>query len=136
MGDMAELSMQTGDEYDDQYDPISRFPRIPIGPGSCPKCGSDTELRNGRYGEFYGCSTFPACRGTRKYDPDLVPPVSLDIQMIVTVKVNPHDYDRCGSSCRFLQDSCGVGYWGYYCVLFQENLVSNIRCKGCLGGKR
>ena len=32
----------------------------------CPKCGSDMVKRNGKYGEFYGCSNFPRCRGTRK----------------------------------------------------------------------
>jgi very-short-patch-repair endonuclease/predicted RNA-binding Zn-ribbon protein involved in translation (DUF1610 family)/phage FluMu protein Com len=33
----------------------------------CPNCGSDMILRHGRYGEFYGCSKFPYCRGTRPY---------------------------------------------------------------------
>ena len=31
----------------------------------CPDCGSPMVKRNGRYGEFYGCSTYPKCRGTR-----------------------------------------------------------------------
>ena len=30
----------------------------------CPLCGKPTVKRSGRYGEFYGCSTYPACRGT------------------------------------------------------------------------
>lgn len=33
----------------------------------CPKCSAKMVLRNGRYGEFYGCSTFPYCRGTRPH---------------------------------------------------------------------
>ncbi|MDD3548803.1 MAG: AAA domain-containing protein [Candidatus Pacebacteria bacterium] len=33
----------------------------------CPSCGSNMVLRHGRYGEFYGCSKFPYCRGTRPY---------------------------------------------------------------------
>lgn len=33
----------------------------------CPRCGSAMVLRNGRRGQFYGCSTFPRCRGTREY---------------------------------------------------------------------
>lgn len=28
----------------------------------CPKCGKELILRNGKYGEFYGCSGFPDCR--------------------------------------------------------------------------
>ena len=31
----------------------------------CQKCGSAMVLRQGRYGRFYGCSKFPACKGTR-----------------------------------------------------------------------
>lgn len=32
----------------------------------CPRCSSGMILRNGRRGKFYGCSRFPACRGTRE----------------------------------------------------------------------
>ncbi len=32
----------------------------------CPLCGADMIKRSGKYGEFYGCSSFPGCRGTRK----------------------------------------------------------------------
>lgn len=30
----------------------------------CPRCGGEMRRRNGRYGEFWGCSGFPACRYT------------------------------------------------------------------------
>lgn len=33
-------------------------------PRLCPKCGSELKHRSGRYGEFWGCSGFPACRYT------------------------------------------------------------------------
>ncbi len=32
----------------------------------CPKCGSPMVRRTGKYGAFYGCSTYPKCRGTRR----------------------------------------------------------------------
>ena len=32
----------------------------------CPKCGAPMVRRTGRYGAFYGCSTYPKCRGTRR----------------------------------------------------------------------
>lgn len=32
--------------------------------GVCPKCGAPLVLRQGRYGEFYGCSNYPRCRYT------------------------------------------------------------------------
>ncbi len=38
-----------------------------VGGVDCPHCGSSMVLRNGRRGQFYGCSRFPSCRGTRDY---------------------------------------------------------------------
>lgn len=32
----------------------------------CPKCGAQMVKRSSIYGQFYGCSDFPRCRGTRK----------------------------------------------------------------------
>lgn len=32
----------------------------------CPQCGAEMIRRKGKYGEFFGCSNFPRCRGTRK----------------------------------------------------------------------
>lgn len=37
---------------------------------SCPRCGSEMILRNGKRGKFYGCPRFPRCRGTRDYVPE------------------------------------------------------------------
>ncbi len=31
----------------------------------CPRCGRKMFLRNGRYGQFYGCSGFPYCKHTQ-----------------------------------------------------------------------
>jgi hypothetical protein len=36
------------------------------GPNPCPKCGAKMMLRRGRYGQFYGCSKYPYCKGTRQ----------------------------------------------------------------------
>lgn len=29
--------------------------------GKCPRCGGNLVLRNGKYGQFYGCSNYPRC---------------------------------------------------------------------------
>jgi DNA-directed RNA polymerase subunit M/transcription elongation factor TFIIS len=29
---------------------------------TCPKCGGNLVLRNGKYGQFKGCSNYPKCR--------------------------------------------------------------------------
>jgi len=31
----------------------------------CPTCGGPMKLRSGKYGEFWSCMKFPACKGTR-----------------------------------------------------------------------
>lgn len=31
-------------------------------PDKCPKCGSPLEKREGKYGEFLSCTSFPDCR--------------------------------------------------------------------------
>lgn len=32
----------------------------------CPECGSNLVKRNGKFGEFYGCSNYPKCKYTKK----------------------------------------------------------------------
>ena len=32
----------------------------------CDKCGADMVLRTGRYGSFYACANYPACRNTKQ----------------------------------------------------------------------
>jgi DNA topoisomerase-1 len=34
----------------------------------CPECGSELVKRNGRFGDFISCSTFPKCRYTKNID--------------------------------------------------------------------
>jgi four helix bundle suffix protein len=31
---------------------------------ACPQCGQPMRLRNGRNGNFWGCTAYPTCRGT------------------------------------------------------------------------
>lgn len=37
---------------------------------ACPDCGAPMLLRNSRYGKFYGCSRFPACKAAHGAHPD------------------------------------------------------------------
>ncbi|MFB6357081.1 MAG: type I DNA topoisomerase [bacterium] len=34
----------------------------------CPECGSEMNLRKGRWGKFWGCSNYPDCEGTKPVD--------------------------------------------------------------------
>lgn len=33
---------------------------------TCPKCGGKVVIRNGKYGNFYGCSNYPECSHTKR----------------------------------------------------------------------
>ena len=33
----------------------------------CPECNARMVLRKGKHGNFFGCSTYPTCTGTRKH---------------------------------------------------------------------
>ena len=37
---------------------------IAVANGKCPRCGGNLVLRNGKYGQFYGCSNYPKCKYT------------------------------------------------------------------------
>lgn len=38
-----------------------------IARGRCPQCGGPLKIRQGKYGEFFGCSNYPHCRFTFSY---------------------------------------------------------------------
>jgi restriction system protein len=44
--------------------PMSK--EIPQEVDLCPKCGAKLVLRNGKYGDFYGCSGYPKCKFIKK----------------------------------------------------------------------
>jgi len=33
---------------------------------SCPNCGLEMKIREGKYGKFWGCQAFPMCDGIKK----------------------------------------------------------------------
>ena len=37
-----------------------------VKPRSCPLCGNKMKIRNGKFGEFWGCMGFPECRHTER----------------------------------------------------------------------
>lgn len=65
MGDIADMILEGDDDgwVGYQKDLAAR----PRGPGKCPECGGETCLRTGKFGKFYGCSTFLKCHETRSY---------------------------------------------------------------------
>ena len=67
MGDMADYTLDSIFANDDwEWDEFIPHPPKEKGSGACPKCGSETILKHGVYGYFFGCVTFPKCNGSRK----------------------------------------------------------------------
>ena len=54
---LRELTNRTAAEKQQHNDDINT---------KCPFCGSELVMRNGKYGQFWGCSTYPKCRFTRQ----------------------------------------------------------------------
>ena len=46
--------------------------RVSAGTSMKCNCGAEMKLRDGKYGKFWGCSTFPKCRQTRRYEKEAV----------------------------------------------------------------
>jgi restriction system protein len=50
-----------------QYIEMAKTGYVPVeSPKLCPICKSSMVKRKGKFGEFYGCSRFPECKGTLK----------------------------------------------------------------------
>ena len=46
------------------YNPIQHD--VSVAQGRCPRCGGKLVLRDGKYGDFYGCSNYPRCLYTKQ----------------------------------------------------------------------
>ena len=44
----------------------------------CPRCKSPMRVRHGRSGDFWGCTAYPTCRGTREIDSNRQQSVAID----------------------------------------------------------
>ena len=40
---------------------------VAVANGKCPLCGGNLVIREGRYGQFYGCSNYPKCKYTHPF---------------------------------------------------------------------
>ena len=51
-------------EHVEQIRKRVRYNQSQVQKGICPRCGGKLITRNGRYGQFCGCSNYPKCRYT------------------------------------------------------------------------
>ena len=56
----SELAMIADEQEDNDKGVISSKPICPI-----PGCGREMNVRQGKYGSFWGCPAYPRCKGTR-----------------------------------------------------------------------
>ncbi len=52
---------------DEQHEQNVKIKRWMVENGVCPNCGGKLVLREGKYGQFYGCSNYPKCKFRKKY---------------------------------------------------------------------
>lgn len=58
----------------------------------CPKCKGKMYLRNGQNGEFWGCGSYPACRGTvPKEGAPTAPPVATPAPPVASSPTAPQE---------------------------------------------
>ena len=62
---LIQRSVTTSDEK--HVENVKKMQRD-IDMGICPRCGGLLVVKNGRYGEFYGCKNYPKCRFIKKID--------------------------------------------------------------------
>ena len=70
MGEMSDYYLDLAWDNDEEAcywltHNIPAYRKKAYGPGKCPKCGSDTIEKNGKFGRFFGCTRWPKCNGSR-----------------------------------------------------------------------
>lgn len=65
MGDIADYILDSIFEENEEWEEEGFPHKLDRGKGKCPKCFSETILKHGKYGDFYGCIKFPKCNGSR-----------------------------------------------------------------------
>jgi ssDNA-binding Zn-finger/Zn-ribbon topoisomerase 1 len=140
MGEMADRDLDLMFDYDNDDGDYFGSPRkIFYGRGDCPQCGGPTVLRVGKFGKFYGCTSFPECKGSRQYIP-IDQELTVSIRVVKTAKILvSEDGVHCGMRCpeRGMAKIMGGGQ---VCYFFEENIERDdtdirsafIRCSKCL----
>lgn len=65
------------------------------GQKTCPKCGSALVKRHGKFGDFYGCSNYPACRYTEPLTGEPRPSAAPTAGAENTDQAQPYPCPRC-----------------------------------------
>ncbi|MCK9198511.1 MAG: topoisomerase DNA-binding C4 zinc finger domain-containing protein [Bacteroidales bacterium] len=92
---------------------------------ACPRCGGFLKKRNGKFGDFYGCSNYPRCDFTKKIDKG---EEMIDIKS--KIKKKHQEGDACPKNCG------GNLYW-VSSKLTEKRLKKayhfekSLRCKKC-----
>lgn len=60
--DMDVREVVTDKEHKKNVQKARAYNESKIQDGICPRCGKELVFRRGKYGDFYGCSGYPACR--------------------------------------------------------------------------
>lgn len=127
----------SGDEkyekvLDDFYLPFSKkLEEVEKGiePLLCEKCGSEMELKIGRFGKYFACSGYPTCQNIKSPNE------------MTTVNSEPEytgdDCPECGKRTLFRKGRYGkfIGCENYPECKFTKQITLNIKCPTCNEGE-
>jgi len=73
----------------------------------CPKCGSDLVLKDGRFGKFIACSTYPTCKHTEPYTIGIKCPECEDGQITEKKNKKGRYFYSCSNypTCKFITNN-------------------------------
>ena len=67
MGDMADELIDSIWDSCEELDYCERESHAGDETPHCPFCDDEMHLVDGKYGKFYGCNSYPKCKGSKKY---------------------------------------------------------------------
>ncbi|MBN1971234.1 MAG: topoisomerase DNA-binding C4 zinc finger domain-containing protein [Candidatus Delongbacteria bacterium] len=97
----------------------------------CPECNSEMKLRKGQWGEFYGCTKFPDCKGTRQLKEDIKnSEIANNLSSLIIEYVAKNGHCKISDLLLFVNDKTKKGYKvGDIESYIKQNLIEELELK-------
>lgn len=97
----------------------------------CPECNSEMKLRKGQWGEFYGCTRFPDCKGTRQLKEDIRNSgIDNKLSSLIIEYVEQNGHCKISDLLLYVNDKTKKGYKvGDIETYIKQNLIDELELK-------
>jgi len=97
----------------------------------CPECNSKMILRKGQYGEFYGCTKYPDCKGKRQLKEDIKNAgITNNLSSLVIEYVEKNGHCKISDLLLYVNDKTKKGYKvGDIESYIKQNLIEELELK-------